>query len=198
MDRSKSKAFADAKSMGESITVVNAYTLYRHLQQYCFHPSNCDWNIGICLGKGRKHCGQRRKCCLPAFSPFHRMFSKSFFKVVKSLHCMGKGSPFTMQPNFYNCLFLKHLQKTLWYDWNCEVLFDRIDTLWERQKMRVTSTLFSHIVFKSLFLSGLFSHHFTVKGFTFYHTIQSLYREVVENNFQEKEKMLVAGIFSLI
>ena len=26
-------------SMGESITVVSAYTLYRHLQQYCFHLS---------------------------------------------------------------------------------------------------------------------------------------------------------------
>ena len=26
-------------SMGESNTVVSAYTLYRHLQQYCFHPS---------------------------------------------------------------------------------------------------------------------------------------------------------------
>ena len=26
--------------MGESNTVVSAYTLYRHLQQYCSHPSN--------------------------------------------------------------------------------------------------------------------------------------------------------------
>ena len=25
--------------MGESNTVVSAYTLYRHLQQYCSHPS---------------------------------------------------------------------------------------------------------------------------------------------------------------
>ena len=23
----------------------------------------------------RKHCGERRKCCLPAFSPFPTMFS---------------------------------------------------------------------------------------------------------------------------
>ena len=30
-------------SMGESNTVVNAYTftMYRHLQQYCSHPSIC-------------------------------------------------------------------------------------------------------------------------------------------------------------
>ena len=27
------------KSMGESNTVVNAYTMYRHLQQYCSHPN---------------------------------------------------------------------------------------------------------------------------------------------------------------
>ena len=27
--------------MGESNTVVSAYTMYRHLQQYCSHPSIC-------------------------------------------------------------------------------------------------------------------------------------------------------------
>ena len=27
--------------MGESSTVVSAYTMYRHLQQYCSHPSIC-------------------------------------------------------------------------------------------------------------------------------------------------------------
>ena len=33
----------------------------------------------------RKHCRKRRKCCLPAFSPFPTMFSKGFFfRVVKS------------------------------------------------------------------------------------------------------------------
>ena len=30
-----------------------------------------------CFGKGIKHCGKRRKCWLPAFSPFPTMFSKS-------------------------------------------------------------------------------------------------------------------------
>ena len=38
---------------------------------------------------GKKHCGQRRKCWLPAFSPFSPVFSKSFFfRVVKSLDCV--------------------------------------------------------------------------------------------------------------
>ena len=42
----------------------------------------------ICFGKSRKHCVKRRKCRLPAFSPFHAMFSKGFFfKVVKCWDC---------------------------------------------------------------------------------------------------------------
>ena len=37
----------------------------------------------------RKHCGKRRKCWLPAFSPFPTMFSKDFiYRVVKSRDCM--------------------------------------------------------------------------------------------------------------
>ena len=37
------------------------------------------------LVKVKKHCGERRKCRLPAFSSFPTMFSKvPFFKVVKS------------------------------------------------------------------------------------------------------------------
>ena len=40
-------------------------------------------------GNGRKHCGKRGKCWLPAFSPFPTMFSKAFiFRVVKSLDCV--------------------------------------------------------------------------------------------------------------
>ena len=31
--------------MGESNTVVNAYTLYRYLQQYCSHPSNYTYHM---------------------------------------------------------------------------------------------------------------------------------------------------------
>ena len=30
--------------------------------------------IEICFGKGRKHCGKRRKCWLPAFTPFPTSF----------------------------------------------------------------------------------------------------------------------------
>ena len=41
---------------------------------------------------GKKRCGKRRKCCLPAFSLFPTMFSKGFFfRVVKSRDCVGKS-----------------------------------------------------------------------------------------------------------
>ena len=37
---------------------------------------------------GRKHCGKRRTCWLPAFSPFPTIFTKGFFfRIVKSLDC---------------------------------------------------------------------------------------------------------------
>ena len=45
-----------------------------------------------CFGKGRKHCRKRRKCWLPAFSPFPTMFSKGFlYKVIESRDCVVKN-----------------------------------------------------------------------------------------------------------
>ena len=45
-----------------------------------------------CFGKGRKHYGKRRKCWLPAFSPFPIMFSKGFsYWVIKSRDCVIKS-----------------------------------------------------------------------------------------------------------
>ena len=41
--------------------------------------------------RGSKHCGERRKCWLLAFSPFPTMFSKGlFFRIVKTRDCLGK------------------------------------------------------------------------------------------------------------
>ena len=49
-------------------------------------------NIEICFGNGRKHCRKRRKCWLPAFSPFPTMFSKDYLlRVVKSQDCVVKS-----------------------------------------------------------------------------------------------------------
>ena len=47
---------------------------------------------GICSGKGRKHCGKRRKCCLSAFSSIPTMFSKGFsLRIVESRDCVVKS-----------------------------------------------------------------------------------------------------------
>ena len=51
----------------------------------CRRQNECNLKTEILLGIGRKHCGKRRKCWLPEFSPFPTMFSKGFFpRVVKS------------------------------------------------------------------------------------------------------------------
>ena len=48
--------------------------------------------IEIYFGKGREHCGKRRKCWSSAFSPFPTMFLGVFFffRVVKSWDCVVK------------------------------------------------------------------------------------------------------------
>ena len=48
-----------------------------------------DLKTEILFGMGRKHWGRWRKWSLPAFSPFHPMFSRGiFFRVVKSRDCV--------------------------------------------------------------------------------------------------------------
>ena len=42
----------------------------------------CGLKIETCFENGRKHCWKRKKCWLPAFSPFPAMF-------LKSLLCWG-------------------------------------------------------------------------------------------------------------
>ena len=52
----------------------------------------CGSNGATSLRKGRKHCGKRKKCWFPAFSPSPTMFSKAFsLRVVKSRHGQIKG-----------------------------------------------------------------------------------------------------------
>ena len=63
-----------------------------HIQITCRWQNKSKWKIVIWFGKGRKHCGKRRKCWWPAFSPFPTMFSKGFFpRVVKSRDFVGKS-----------------------------------------------------------------------------------------------------------
>ena len=49
-------------------------------------------NVARMMRRSRKHCGIRRKCWLPAFSPFLTIFSKAFFfGVVKSWDCVVRS-----------------------------------------------------------------------------------------------------------
>ena len=41
--------------------------------------NKCKLKTEILIGVGRKHCGKRRKCWLPAFSPLPTMFQKASF-----------------------------------------------------------------------------------------------------------------------
>ena len=62
------------------------------IQSICRRQNDCESKIEIGVGKDRKHCWKRRKCWLPAFSPFPTMFSKAFFsRGVKKSGLCGKG-----------------------------------------------------------------------------------------------------------
>ena len=62
------------------------------LKAFADNKLNFGWKLGIRFSKGRTHCGKRRKCWLPAFSPFPTMFSKGFyFWGVKSRDCVVKS-----------------------------------------------------------------------------------------------------------
>ena len=83
----------------KATVVVKALTLYQttNFEQYqiesiCRRQDKCDSKIKKCFAKGRKHFGKRRKCRLPKFSPFPKMFSKAFFfRVVKCRDCVAKS-----------------------------------------------------------------------------------------------------------
>ena len=55
---------------------------------------------------GKKTLWKRRKCWLPAYSPFPTMLSKGFIlNGIKSCHCLVKGS--TAYSRFQSCFLLK-------------------------------------------------------------------------------------------
>ena len=66
------------------------------IQSTCRRQNNNDSKTEICVGKSRKDCVKKRKCWLPAFSPFPTIFSKPFFtRGVKSQDCVVMGQLFT-------------------------------------------------------------------------------------------------------
>ena len=63
----------------------NRFLDWFELKSFCRRQNKCNFTTDVLFGKGRKHCGKRRKCWLPAFSPFLTVFSKGFFfRVLKS------------------------------------------------------------------------------------------------------------------
>ena len=62
------------------------------IESFCRWQNRCNSKIEIWVGKGRKHRGKRRKCWLPALSPFPTVFAKDpFLRVVKSRYCVVKS-----------------------------------------------------------------------------------------------------------
>ena len=65
------------------------------LGTFCRRQNIYESKIKICFCKDRKHYGKRRKCWLPAFSPFPVTFSKGFFvRVVKVTIMWQRVNPF--------------------------------------------------------------------------------------------------------
>ena len=102
------------------------------IDSICRRIHKYGWKIKISFGKGRKHCGKRRKCWLPAFSPFPTLFSKRlpFQGRWKSGSC-GKG--------------LTHFHTVMPFDAPGKQAFSKD---WEKEKLLITSNFsFTHSVF---------------------------------------------------
>ena len=110
--------------------------------------------IEICFGKGRKHCGKRRKCWLPAFSSFPIMFSKGFIpRVIKSWDCVVKIYK-TKTEMKQKIAFLSDKEKinpfpdNPWFLHVCSKSL--LKTLWEKKKLLVTSNFSFPTAFSTL------------------------------------------------
>ena len=87
------KAFLLSRIAMVYLTLPNDNFLdWSQVETTCSRQNKLNLQTEIHFGMGRKHCGKRRKCWLPAFSPFPTMFSKGFFlRVVKCRDCGIKG-----------------------------------------------------------------------------------------------------------
>ena len=64
----------------EPFTERQNFTLVQ-IESICRRQDTIDSKTEIGFVKGRKHFGKRRKCWLPAFSSFRKMFSKASFLI---------------------------------------------------------------------------------------------------------------------
>ena len=61
------------------------------IKTICRRQNECERKIEIWFGKGRKHCGRRRKCWLPALHVILVFSQFSIFKnfgILQLLHCI--------------------------------------------------------------------------------------------------------------
>ena len=127
------------------------------IQSICRRQNKSDQKIEICLGKDRKHCGKRRKCCFPAFSAFPTVFSQGLFpRVIKSRGCVLKVSKTVLHvfkglsicKTKYILWIFNPFPNKPWFLYVCSTSL--LETLWEKEKLLFRSNFsFSHSVFYS-------------------------------------------------
>ena len=124
-----------------------------------------DSKIEIIIWKGKKHVGKRRKCWLPAFSPFSLMFSKEFFfKVIKSQE---------LTPNQTTKFWtLYRVESICRQQIKMTILSDRVENISGKEENAgnlhdILSPQFS----QSFLLKGHSKSGLCVKQLTLYHTI---------------------------
>ena len=116
--RSRSSAKVKVKYKGyisQKMAVSGAFVFRKHFLSFMSLPNdksfdssklkifadskiNVTEKLKFVLGRIKKHCGKRRKCWLPAFSPFLTLFSKGYFlQVVKILDCVVRNEATVLQ-----------------------------------------------------------------------------------------------------
>ena len=81
---SKLKTFGDDKRKQAQLFTRRQKFRMIQIERICRRQNKCDSKTGNCFGNGKKHCGKRRKCWFPAFSPFPTMFYELYLSQVRS------------------------------------------------------------------------------------------------------------------
>ena len=83
----------------------------------------------ICFGIAGKCCWKRRKCWLPAFSPFPTVFSKFFFfRIIKNRDCVVK-SKVNIEGDQSISHAVKHLVPLMAF-WTVVLIYEKKSLIW--------------------------------------------------------------------
>ena len=121
---------------------------------------------------GRKQWGKRRKCWLPAFSPFPTMFSKGYlFRVVKSHDCVVRSELSTKQQPLDLSKLKNICRRQNECECKLEVCFGKSRKHCEKRRDDdYQNFLLFPLCFQKLSFPGS-SKVCMVKGLTHYHTV---------------------------